>query len=112
MVTKPAPARAAAPAAAPEAAPAAEVVPWYVPPWPVCLAAALYVLTFWILWTLAPVRGQPPSELFKTLAGAIVLTAFVNGVVAAVFTSSRDSQKKNETIAAQARVIAGQPPTS
>lgn len=88
------------------------VMPWWVPSWPVFLATGLYILTFWLLWMLAPAKGEAPSELFKTLAGAIVLTAFVNGVVAAVFTSSRDSQKKNDVIAAQARVIAGQPPSA
>jgi hypothetical protein len=80
----------------------------------VFLASGLYILTFWLLWMLAPEKGKEPSELFKTLAAAIVLTAFVNGVVAAVFTASRDSQKKNETIAAQAQTIAAQtqPPPS
>jgi hypothetical protein len=65
-------------------------------------------MTFWILWVLSPAKGEQPSDLFKTLAGAIILTAFVNGVVAAVFTASRDGQQKNATIAAQAKVIAGQ----
>jgi hypothetical protein len=65
-------------------------------------------MTFWLLWILAPAKGENPSDLFKTLAVAIVLTAFVNGVVAAVYTSSRDSEKKNATIAAQAQAIASQ----
>lgn len=103
----------ATPAPTPEPAPItastpAPAQPWWVPPWPVFLATGLYIMSFWILWILSPARGQEPSDLFKTLAGAIILTAFVNGVVAAVFTASRDSQKKNETIAAQAKVIAGQ----
>lgn len=123
------------PAPAPEAAPASEPitadqiaamisaalaramaappVPWWVPPWPVMLACGLYIMSFWVLYILAPARGEDASELFKTLATAVVLTAFVNGVVAAVFTAGRDSQKKNDTIAAQARVIAGHaPPTA
>lgn len=88
-------------------------VPWWVPPWPVFLATGLYAMTFWLLWVLSPEKGKDPSDLFKTLAGAIVLTAFVNGVVAAVFTASRDSQKKNDVIAAQAKTIAAQTqPTS
>jgi hypothetical protein len=79
--------------------------PWYVPPWSVWLAVGLYVMAFWILYVLSPAKGQEPSELFKTLAGAIVLTAFVNGVVAAVFSANRDSQKKNDVIATQAKII-------
>ena len=84
------------------------VAPWWVPNWNVCLAVGLYLLTAWLLYILAPAQGEEPSELFKTLASAIVMTAFINGVVAAVFTASRDGQKKNETIAAQAKVIADQ----
>lgn len=105
------PASPAAPPAAPIfiSSPAPEP-PWWVPPWPVFLAGGLYVMTFWILWVLSPEKGKDPSDLFKTLAGAVVLTAFINGVVAAVFTASRDGQKKNETIAAQAKTIAAQTP--
>lgn len=80
--------------------------PWWIPTWPVCLGVGLYVMTFWILWTLSPAQGQEPSELFKLLAQAIALTAFVSGVVGGVYTISRDSEKKTETIANQARVIA------
>lgn len=87
-------------------------MPWWVPPWPVFLAGGLYLMSFWILWLLAPAQGREPSETFKMLAQAIVLTAFVNGVVATAFASSRDSQKKNETIAAQARMLAGRGPSS
>lgn len=109
LAAEPVPVPAAAPSPA-SLTPAAQVAPWWVPSWPVCLAVGLYVMVFWILWMLAPAKGAEASELFKTLAAAIVLTAFVNGVVAAVFTSSRDSQKKNETIAAQARLIASRAP--
>jgi hypothetical protein len=70
----------------------------------------LYGMTGWILWMLAPPTGQEPSELFKLIAQAIVLTAFVNGVVGSIYVASRDGQKKNETIAAQAKIIAGQQP--
>ncbi len=82
--------------------------PWWVPPWPVFLAGGLYIMTFWLLWQLAPVQGQEPSELFKLLAQAVVLTAFVGGVCGAVYTAGRESQKKNDTIAAQAQTIAAQ----
>lgn len=84
--------------------------PWWLPSYPTWLAFGLYVMAFWILYVLSPGRGSAPSELFKTLAGAIVLTAFVNGVVAAVFAANRDSQKKNEVIADQAKAIASQAP--
>lgn len=106
----------AKPATAPEAALAAPTpitgstpapaMPWWVPPWPVFLAAGLFAMTWWIMWILSPVKGKAPDELFKLLAQAIVLTGFIGGVVATVFTASRDSQKKNDTIAAQAQVIA------
>jgi hypothetical protein len=109
----PAPADAPVPAPPPiTASTPAPAQPWWVPPWPVFLATGLYGMTFWLLWVLSPEKGKDPSDLFKTLAGAIVLTAFVNGVVAAVFTASRDSQRKNETIAAQAKVIASQTPSA
>lgn len=82
---------------------------WTQPPsWTVTLGLGLYVMTGWILWMLAPTQGHEPSELFKLLSQAIVLTAFVNGVVGAVYTASRDGQKKNDVIAAQAKVIADQ----
>jgi hypothetical protein len=83
-------------------------VPWWMPTWPVTLGFGLYAMSFWVLDVLAPPQGQEPSELFKTLAGAVVITAFINGVVAAVYTASRDSQQKNATIAAQAHAIAKQ----
>lgn len=82
--------------------------PWWVPNWNAVLGAGLYLMTGWILWMLAPAQGQEPSELFKLLAQAVVLTAFVNGAVSAVYVASRDGEKKNDTIATQARVIAGQ----
>lgn len=72
------------------------------------MALGLYALTWWLLWMLAPARGQEPSELFKLLAQAVVLTAFVNGAVGALYVASRDGQKKNDTIASQARVLADQ----
>jgi len=77
-----------APPEPPKAAPPTARPPalWWLPSYPVILAAGLYGMSFWLLYILSPGRGDPPSDLFKTLATAIVLTAFVNGVVAAVFT--------------------------
>ncbi|HZZ67368.1 MAG TPA: hypothetical protein VFE18_04265, partial [Phenylobacterium sp.] len=95
-------------AVAKKSAAAPQGVPWWMPTWPVTLGFGLYAMSFWVLFVLAPPQGQGPSELFKTLAGAVVITAFINGVVAAVYTASRDSQKKNDTIAAQAHAIARQ----
>lgn len=118
MATTPAKAPASAPDPAPSAAAIlvqgmmSPIAPWWVPRWPQVLAGGLYAMTAWILYVLSPVKGDDPSDLFKTLAGAIVLTAFINGVVAAVFTTSRDSQQKNETIAAQAKVIAANAPSA
>jgi hypothetical protein len=82
--------------------------PWWVPNFTTVIGLGLYAMTAWILYLLAPTTGQPPSELFKILAEAVVLTAFINGVVGSVYTISRDGQKKNETIAAQAKIIANQ----
>jgi hypothetical protein len=82
--------------------------PWWIPSLPVGMALGLYALTWWLLWMLAPARGQEPSELFKLLAQAVVLTAFVNGAVGALYVASRDGQNKNDTIATQARVLADQ----
>lgn len=107
--TTPAPAPDSVPAVQPiTASTPAPAQPWWVPPWPVFLACALVAMTWWIMWVLSPAPGHPPDELFKLLAQAIVLTGFIGGVVATVFTASRDSQKKNETIAAQAQIIAAQ----
>lgn len=112
------------PAAAPEVVPAvptppvvptpitastpAPAMPWWVPQWPQVLGTGIFGFSWWIMWMLAPEKGQPPSILFNLLAQAIVISAFVGGVVAAVYTASRDSAKKNDVIAAQAQTIASQ----
>lgn len=89
-----------------------QVAPWWVPPFPVMMGFALYILTWWLLWQLSPAKGQEPSELFKLLAQAVVLTAFVNGAVGAVYVASRDGQRKNDIIAQQAKVLADQSVTA
>ena len=105
----PAPEPVVAPAPAPiTASTPAPAMPWWLPQWPQVLGFGIYAMCFWLLWTLSPEKGKEPSQLFNMLAQAIVLTAFVNGVVAAVFTASRDSQKKNDVIATQAATIAAQ----
>lgn len=114
---KPAPAPeptpvSSAPAAA---APSLPDVPWWIPPWSVFLGGGLFVMTWWLMWMLAPEKGKEPSQLFNMLAQAIVLTAFIGGVVATVYTATRESQKKDAANAAQAATIAAltqtQPPT-
>jgi hypothetical protein len=92
--------------APPSAVPSA--APWWVPPWSVWLGGGLFAMTWWIMWLLAPAAGKEASQLFNMLAQAIVLTAFIGGVVATVYTATRESQKKNDTIAAQAAAIAAQ----
>lgn len=102
---------AAAPAPAPPpitASTPAPATPWWVPPWPVFLGVALLAMTWWIMYILAPPVGHEASQLFNMLAQAIVLTAFIGGVVATVYTATVGNQKKNETIAAQAATIAAQ----
>lgn len=103
------------PASAPTPAPPpitvstpAPAMPWWVPQWPQVLGIGLFAMTWWIMWMLAPAKGEEASQLFNMLAQAIVLTAFIGGVVAAVYTVTRDSQKKNDVIAAQAQTIAAQ----
>jgi hypothetical protein len=92
---------AKAPPALPAAAPlTARQLEWWVPPWVSCLGAGLFAMTWWIMWTLAPAKGHDPSQLFNMLAQAIVLTGFIG------------SEKKNDTIAAQAATIAAQTQTS
>lgn len=107
--TKPETVPVAAPAASPTpASTPAPAQPWWIPPWPVFLGAGLFSMTWWIMWLLAPEKGHDPSQLFNMLAQAIVLTAFIGGVVAAVYTTTRDSQKKNDAIADLTKTIASQ----
>lgn len=55
------------------------------------MAIGLFALTAWIVWLSRPINGAEPSEFFKTLAGAIVVTGFLNGVIGHLFTSSKAS---------------------
>lgn len=40
----------------------------------------LFILTTAILWWTKPVSGQEPSEFFKAIAQAVVLTGFLTAV--------------------------------
>ncbi len=40
----------------------------------------LFLLTFLILWWTAPPVGQEPSEFFKAIAQAVVLTGFLAAI--------------------------------
>lgn len=83
---------------------------WRWPNFPEIMGGALFALTAWILYRLAPAPGKDPSELFKLLAQAVVLTGFIGGPIAALYTATRDGQKKNDVIATQAKLLADQPP--
>lgn len=104
----------APPAAGPPAITAstpAPAQPWWIPPWNVWLGAALFGLTCWIMHVLAPVGGKEPSQLFNMLAQALVLTAFVGGTVATVYTITVSAQKKAGAAAPAAATQDQPPPT-
>jgi hypothetical protein len=69
------------------------------------LSAGLLALIFYIITLAALIPTLATNDLFKTLATLLVGTAFVGGVVAFYFGSSKNSSDKDETISKQADVI-------
>lgn len=65
------------------------------------IAAGLFALIFYIISLIAFVPALESNELFKTLATLLVGTAFVSGVVAFYFGSSKNSSDKDATISKQ-----------
>jgi MFS-type transporter involved in bile tolerance (Atg22 family) len=57
----------------------------------------LFALAWRVVEILKPQPGQAPSELFKALAQAVVLTGFLAGV-SFYFNASKSGAEKNETI--------------
>lgn len=65
----------------------------------VLVAVGLFGLTFYVLYLLATQPKLADSQLFTTLATAIVVSGVIGGVVAFLFGSSQSSQAKDATIA-------------
>lgn len=65
------------------------------------LTAGLLALVFYIITLIAIVPTLANNELFKTLATLLVGTAFVGGVIAFYFGSSKNSSDKDATISKQ-----------
>lgn len=60
------------------------------------MAIGLFGLTAWILWLSKPVAGHEPSEFFKIIAQAVVITGFINGVLSFLYTSSKSTAEARE----------------
>jgi hypothetical protein len=60
------------------------------------MAIGLFGLTAWVLWLARPIHGAPPSEFFKVLAQAVVITGFINSVVGFLYTSSKGAAEARE----------------
>ena len=59
------------------------------------MALGLFAMTAWVLWLARP--GQPePSEYFKILSQAVVITGFINGVLSFLYTSSKSTAEARE----------------
>lgn len=65
------------------------------------LTTGLLALVFYIMSLVAFVPSLGDNELFKTLATLLVGTAFVGGVIAFYFGSSKNSSDKDATISKQ-----------
>lgn len=60
------------------------------------MAVGMYLMSGWVLWLAKPAPGVEPSEFFKTLASAIVVTGFLNGVLGFLYTSSKATAEARE----------------
>lgn len=60
------------------------------------MAMGLFGLTAWVLWLARPLNGAEPSEFFKILAQAVVITGFINGVLGFLYTSSKATAEARE----------------
>lgn len=68
--------------------------PWW---WPETRGAALiglFVLTGYILWVSRPALGEEPSEFFKAIAQAVVLTGFL-AAIGFLFNASKGASEAN-----------------
>jgi hypothetical protein len=60
------------------------------------MAVGMYLMSGWVLWLAKPAPGVEPSEFFKTLASAIVVTGFLNSVLGFLYTSSKATAEARE----------------
>lgn len=68
--------------------------PWW---WPDTRGGALiglFVLTSAILWWSRPAHGQEPTEFFKAIAQAVVLTGFL-AAIGFLFNASKGASEAN-----------------
>lgn len=68
--------------------------PWW---WPDTRGGALiglFILTGAILWWSAPAPGQEPTEFFKAIAQAVVLTGFL-AAIGFLFNASKGASEAN-----------------
>ena len=82
--------------------------PWWWPDQRGSVIVGLFILTAYILWVSAPTRGQEPSEFFKAIAQAVVLTGFLTAV-GFLFQASKGASEANAR-ADKALDIASRPP--
>lgn len=68
--------------------------PWWWPDQRGAVIMGLFVLTAGILWVSRPVSGQEPSEFFKAIAQAVVLTGFLTAV-GFLFQASKGASEAN-----------------
>ena len=68
--------------------------PWW---WPDTRGGALiglFILTAYILWVSRPALGEEPSEFFKAIAQAVVLTGFLADI-GFLFSASKGASEAN-----------------
>ena len=68
--------------------------PWWWPDQRGAVIVGLFILTAGILWVSRPVAGQEPSEFFKAIAQAVVLTGFLTAV-GFLFQASKGASEAN-----------------
>jgi hypothetical protein len=69
--------------------------PWWFPDMRGGALMGLFLLTGYILWVSAPERGGEPSEFFKAVAQAVVLTGFL-AAIGFLFQSSKGTSEAND----------------
>lgn len=69
--------------------------PWWVPDQRGAALIGLFLLTAGILWVSAPARGEEPSEFFKAIAQAVVLTGFL-AAIGFLFNASKGTSEAND----------------
>ena len=68
--------------------------PWWWPDQRGAVIIGLFILTAGILWVSRPAVGEEPSEFFKAIAQAVVLTGFLTAV-GFLFQASKGASEAN-----------------